>query len=87
MEPSRSVPVITPNGANPASYLDPTSPESLLKKTKEMEVQSSQDQRFDVKVSPYEGFCAMPPLATLLNTPLTPLFLILLRVAIARRFF
>lgn len=100
----RTVPVVTPNGANPTAYLDPTSPESLLRKTKEIQVQTAVDQAYDIKVSPYEGFSCYPgcrcprcramqtnritlrphPLA-FLNTPLTPLLLVLLRTLFSRR--
>ncbi len=85
MQVSRDVPVVTPNGANPTSYLDPTSPESLLKKTKEIEVQTATDQKYDVAVSPYEGFCDSRRILSLLNTPLTPLLLVLLRLVFSRR--
>ena len=51
------VPVISPGGGEASAYKDPNSPESIMRKTKELEVQSVVDRKFDVAQSPYhEGF-------------------------------
>jgi hypothetical protein len=51
-----NIPVLTSAGGTAAAYKDPNSPESLMKKTKALEVQATVDSTFDVAVSPYEGF-------------------------------
>ncbi len=48
-----NVPVVTPGGGTDASYKDPSSPESIMKKTATIQAQSAVDSRYDVK----EGFC------------------------------
>jgi hypothetical protein len=49
-----NVPVLTSAGGTAAAYSDPNSPESLLKRTKELEVQATVDSLYDVNVNPYE---------------------------------
>lgn len=52
------IPIVTPNGGSAAAYKDPNSPESIMKKTHSMNVQTKVDGKYDVAVSPYEGFCS-----------------------------
>lgn len=49
-----NIPIITPGGGIPASYNDPRSPESLMKRTKELEVQGIVDTKYDSTVNPHE---------------------------------
>ena len=53
-----NIPIVTPNGGSAAAYNDPNSPESIMKKTHSMNVQSKTDSKFDVASSPYESFQA-----------------------------
>jgi len=48
-----NIPIVTPDGGSNAAYKNPNSPESILKKTKLIDVQSKTDSKFDVAVSPY----------------------------------
>lgn len=48
------IPIVTPDGGSNAAYKNPNSAESILKKTKSLEVQSQVDRKFDVAVNPYE---------------------------------
>lgn len=47
-----NIPVVTPGGGTASAYKDPNSPESLMKKATEMNVQAAVDSTYDVK----EGF-------------------------------
>ena len=67
-----NIPIVTPAGGTTAAYNDPSSPESLMKKTATIKAQSSVDSRFDVK----EGYCGYRRHHLLL--PFLFLFLILL---------
>jgi len=52
-----AVTVLTSNGGTAAAYKDPNSPESIMKKTNSLQVQTAVDSQFDVAQSPYhEGF-------------------------------
>jgi len=51
-----NVPVVTAAGGRAESYADPTSPESILRKTATLKAQTSVDTKYDVAVSPYDGF-------------------------------
>jgi hypothetical protein len=48
-----NIPIVTPDGGSNAAYKNPNSPESIMKKTKMIDVQSKTDTQFDVAVSPY----------------------------------
>jgi hypothetical protein len=48
-----NIPVVTPGGGTSAAYKDPNSPESIMKKTAEIQAQSRVDSRFDVKEGYY----------------------------------
>ena len=49
-----NVPVVTSAGGTTAAYKDPNSPESILRKTAELQQQAIMDSKFDVNVSAYE---------------------------------
>lgn len=53
-----NIPIVTANGGTNVAYKDPNSPESILKKTTELNAQVNIDTKYDVAVSPYykEGF-------------------------------
>jgi len=51
-----NVPIITAHGGKAEVYDNPNSPESILKKTTALQVQSTVDTQFDVNVPAYEGF-------------------------------
>lgn len=52
-----NVPIVTSAGGTTAAYKDPNSPESILRKTTEVQVQSIVDSQFDVGQSAYkQGF-------------------------------
>lgn len=53
-----NIPVVTSAGGTNIAYKDPNSPESILKKTTELNAQVAVDTKYDVAVSPYykEGF-------------------------------
>jgi hypothetical protein len=52
-----NIPVVTAAGGTNVAYKDPNSPESILKKTTELNAQVVVDTKFDVATSPYyEGF-------------------------------
>jgi hypothetical protein len=71
----RSMPVVTPAGGTEAAYKNPNSPESILRRTKQVEVQAATDKVYDIPVSPYaDGFCVRSTLRSLLNTPFAPIF-------------
>jgi len=71
----RSMPIVTPAGGTEAAYKDPHSPESILRRTKQVEVQAATDKVYDMPVSPYaEGFCVKRTLHSLLTTPFAPIF-------------
>ena len=54
----RNVPIVTQNAGSADAYKDPNSPESIMKKTHTMNVQSKVDGKYDVAQSPYEeSFC------------------------------
>jgi hypothetical protein len=50
-----NIPVITPAGGTSIAYEDPNSPESIMKKTAEANVQAIIDQQYDTQVNPYES--------------------------------
>jgi hypothetical protein len=50
----QNIPVLTSAGGKAESYNDPNSPESIMKKTKEIQVQSMVDTKYDVKESAYD---------------------------------
>jgi hypothetical protein len=52
-----NIPIVTSAGGTTAAYKDPNSPESILKKTTEVQAQSAVDSKYDVAQSPYaQGF-------------------------------
>jgi hypothetical protein len=51
-----TIPIISPESGNPAAYKDPNSPESTVKKTKELQVQSTVDSKYDTAMKTHEGF-------------------------------
>jgi len=52
-----NIPVVTAAGGTNYAYKDPNSPESILKKTTELNAQTAVDTKFDAAMSPYhEGF-------------------------------
>ena len=54
---STTVPVVSfPGESESAAKNDPTGPQALMRKTREMEVQGQVDSKFDTNVSPHEGF-------------------------------
>jgi hypothetical protein len=80
-----NIPILTSGGGTAAAYKDPKSPESLLKRTKELEVQATVDSLYDVNVSPYEkkegfqGFrFSMSSISKRVSTSILTGFLILL---------
>lgn len=48
---SPHVPIISKSGGDPDAYNDPNSPESIVKKTAEMNAQVAVDSMFDVKTN------------------------------------
>jgi hypothetical protein len=48
------IPIVTSNGGSASAYKDPNSPESIMKKTHAVNVQSKVDSKFDVASNPYE---------------------------------
>ncbi len=44
-----NIPIFTPNAGTEAAYRDPNSPESLMKKTVQTDVQSKKDRKYDVQ--------------------------------------
>jgi hypothetical protein len=50
------VPIITSHGGKEEVYNNPNSPESILKRTTALQVQSVVDTKFDVNVPAHEGF-------------------------------
>uniref|UniRef100_A0A6C0KL83 Uncharacterized protein n=1 Tax=viral metagenome TaxID=1070528 RepID=A0A6C0KL83_9ZZZZ len=48
-----NIPIVSPSGGKKVSYLDPNSPEALLKKITTLQVQAAVDTKYDVAVSPY----------------------------------
>jgi hypothetical protein len=61
---SNDIPIVSSAGGQEYAYNDPNSPESIMKKTKEIHSQTMMDRMFDVNVSPYkqqEGFSTMVP--------------------------
>lgn len=52
-----NVPIVTSAGGTTAAYKDPNSPESILRKTTEVQAQAAVDSKFDVAQSAYtQGF-------------------------------
>jgi Flp pilus assembly protein TadB len=52
-----NVPVVTSLGGTTAAYKDPNSPESILRKSAEVQAQAAVDSKFDVAQSAYsQGF-------------------------------
>ena len=51
-----TVPVVSAGGGNPASYKDPKSPESIMRKAKTMQVQAQTDSQFDSNQPTHESF-------------------------------
>ncbi len=50
----QNIPVVTSAGGKAESYNDPNSPESIMRRTKEIEVQAIVDSKYDVKDSAYD---------------------------------
>ena len=58
---NQNIPVLTSAGGTSAAYKNPNSPESIMKKTAELQAQTAVDSTFDVAQSPYhEGFTSSP---------------------------
>lgn len=51
-----TIPIISPESGNPVAYKDPNSPESTVKRTKELQVQTTVDTKYDSAINAYEGF-------------------------------
>ena len=51
-----NVPIITAHGGKEEVYNDPNSPESILKRTTALQVQSVVDTKYDINVPSHEGF-------------------------------
>jgi|UniRef100_A0A6C0DP27 hypothetical protein len=47
------IPIVSTGGGDVETYKDPNSPETLMKKLKELHVQNMTDMKYDVNVSPY----------------------------------
>ena len=57
MNASRAIPIISPNAGSPGVLADPLSPESIMKKAKEQEVQGGADMKYDATAPKrVEGF-------------------------------
>ena len=52
---TKDIPIISSRGGTEQAYKDPNSPESIIKKSKEMEVQAVEDSKFDVNVPAYDS--------------------------------
>ena len=48
-----NIPIVSPKGGKKESYVDPNSPESILKKITNLQVQAAVDTKYDVARSPY----------------------------------
>ena len=48
-----NIPILGPRGGKKDSYIDPNSPESILKKITTLQVQAAVDTKYDVARSPY----------------------------------
>jgi hypothetical protein len=53
---NRNVPVITSAGGTSAAYNDPSSPESIMKKTTLVQAQGVTDTRFDVPADAFQNY-------------------------------
>jgi hypothetical protein len=51
-----NVPIITAHGGKAEVYDNPNSPESIMKRTTALQVQSVVDTKFDINVPSHEGF-------------------------------
>jgi len=51
-----NVPIITSDGGKQEVYDNPNSPESIMKRTTALQVQSTVDTKFDVNIPAHEGF-------------------------------
>ena len=51
-----NIPIVSSSGGTIAAYKDPKSPESIIKKTTEINAQASVDSKYDVQASAHEGF-------------------------------
>lgn len=47
MNAPKMIPVVSPDAGSPGALQDPNSPESIMKKAREMEVQSGADMKYD----------------------------------------
>ena len=56
MNTLQEIPIISPDAGDTSALQDPNSPASIMKKAKEMEVQSTADRKFDASAPPREGF-------------------------------
>jgi hypothetical protein len=58
-----NIPIVTAAGGTNIAYKDPNSPESILKKTTELNAQAIVDTKYDANVDPYvkEGFTRRCP--------------------------
>jgi len=64
---NQNIPVLTSAGGTSAAYKNPNSPESIMKKTAELQAQTAVDSTFDVAQSPYhEGFTSPASISLLL---------------------
>ena len=55
MNATKQIPVVTSDAGDQIALQDPNSPASIMKKAKEMEVQSSVDMKYDAQAAK-EGF-------------------------------
>lgn len=53
---NRDIPVITSSGGSSAAYNDPSSPESIMKKTTLVQAQGVTDTRFDVPADAFQDY-------------------------------
>lgn len=52
MNAAVAIPIVSPNAGSPGVLADPLSPESIMKKAKEQEVQGSADMKYDADAPP-----------------------------------
>lgn len=56
MNATQQIPVVSSDAGDKVALANPNSPASLMKKSKELEAQSSADMKYDATAPPPEGF-------------------------------
>jgi len=79
------VPVVSPAGGTAAAYMNPNSPESIMRKTKELHVQSQVDTMYDTSEKTHEGYCGSTP--PLLLSGVAAILLGILAISLRTRYF